>query len=589
MLFQKPINIRTYTVLSLGLLSWIYVFTKALNTPFTVDEASTYLDFVLFNTFLPGLSKWEANNHLINSLLTILSSAAFGDRPFALRLPNVLSFGLLIYQVMIFAKKRLHYTSSAVAISLLLFYSTLVLDFFSLCRGYGISLAFLMWFINEFLATLEKEKPSYFKVVLFGCFMVGANLNLLPLFMGALILSVAFQARSGKWSPTPTVLWGLSAIPFVIYGFLLKQKGLLYYGTDKFIDFTLGHTTALYVGSHALYWYFLPVLISIIIFHLSDKTVRFSLNKSSAMFLLFLLAFLAPIAQHILLGSPLPQDRTYMHVLMLSALVFVYYADRKSRIIAQLAMAYSLIIIAGFFSSFKIDRSLVWPKDIIPKGVIVELKRFTDENDKSPIVVSDYRNPSVWEYLNSINQSAYTYFRLGNEESSLVSSADYLMLSEDSELNFNPTDFDTIVAEARSDYALLRNKVKRSAEVDTVYEIGQNGLYSDPFFILFQGDFNADSSVIRAVDIETQMRLPNVGGDFQLVISQESEGENRRDVINLYRYYTSEQISGSKPFRIRIPINTKVNNNVSIYYWNVHQLSVHLEKSIVKVETSPIR
>ena len=589
MLFQKPINSREYTVLSLGVLAWIYVIAKAVNTPFTVDEALTYLDFVQFNTFLPGLSKWEANNHLINSILTIVSSEVFGDRPFALRLPNVLSFGLFIYQVMMFAKKRLDYTSSAVTISLLLFYSTLLLDFFSLCRGYGISLAFLMWFVNEILVTLEKDKPSYFKVVLSGWLMVGANLNLLPLFMGALILSIAYQARSGKWSPTPMVLWGLSAIPFIIYGVLLKQKGLLYYGSDKFIDFTLGHTTALYVGFHELYWYFQPVFIGIIIFHLSDKRVRFSLNKSSAMFLLFLLALLAPIAQHVLLGSPLPQDRTFMHVLMLSALVFVFYADRKSRISAQLAMGYSLIIIAGFFTNFKIDRSLVWPKDIIPKGVIEELRSFADENDKSPIVVSDYRNPSVWEYLNSINQSAYTYFRLGNEESSLLSSADYLLMSDDSDLNFNPTGFDTIVAEARSDYALLRNKAKRSTEVDTVYERGQNGLYSDPFFILFQGDFNTDSSVIRVVDIETQMRLPDVGGDFQLVISQESEEDNRRDVINLYRYYTSEEISGSKPFRIRIPINTKVNNNVSIYYWNVHQLSVHLEKSIVKVETSPIR
>jgi len=120
-------------VLLLGLIAWVMVVLKAALVPITIDEASTYLDFVQSRRFLPGLSKWEANNHLLNSFLTILSSALFGNKPFALRLPNVLMFGVFIFQANIFIQRTLQHFKSALTLSLLLFFSPLIIEFFSLC------------------------------------------------------------------------------------------------------------------------------------------------------------------------------------------------------------------------------------------------------------------------------------------------------------------------------------------------------------------------------------------------------------------------------------------------------------------------
>jgi hypothetical protein len=71
------------------------LFVRAYSLSFTHDESLTYLHGVR-----PGLTKIlafsyvDANNHPLNTLLTWLSSLAFGNAELALRLPNVVAFVL---------------------------------------------------------------------------------------------------------------------------------------------------------------------------------------------------------------------------------------------------------------------------------------------------------------------------------------------------------------------------------------------------------------------------------------------------------------------------------------------------------------
>src|SRR5664279_3003482 len=75
-----------------------YVAVRAIRIPIVYDEAFSYLNFVSksFGTILSINTPEPVNNHVLNSLLSRLSMLAFGPSEWALRLPNVVAFGLYL-------------------------------------------------------------------------------------------------------------------------------------------------------------------------------------------------------------------------------------------------------------------------------------------------------------------------------------------------------------------------------------------------------------------------------------------------------------------------------------------------------------
>jgi hypothetical protein len=116
---------------------------RAQSLSLTHDESLTYLHGVR-----PGLARLlafsyvDANNHLLNTLLTWLSSLAFGNAELALRLPNVAAFVLFFAAVFLLLRRRVH-PALVVPGLLLLACNPFQLDFFALCRGYGLGSGFM--------------------------------------------------------------------------------------------------------------------------------------------------------------------------------------------------------------------------------------------------------------------------------------------------------------------------------------------------------------------------------------------------------------------------------------------------------------
>ena len=139
-----------------------YVFLRALKMPITIDEALTFLAH-LRASWPAMLSPAHMRvgmpaNHLLNSVLARVSASLFGPPELALRLPNVLAFALYL----VFGWRTLRRLASpalALAAFPLLFANPYVLDFFSLCRGYGLSLAFLALGVWLGLEALE-DRPG---------------------------------------------------------------------------------------------------------------------------------------------------------------------------------------------------------------------------------------------------------------------------------------------------------------------------------------------------------------------------------------------------------------------------------------------
>src|ERR1700685_4340758 len=116
---------------------------RAATQSFVADEAFT------FNTFVAGswrdlYFQYEANNHLLFSLLSKLSLSIFGDSEFALRLPSVIAgFFLMlgVWRVLESVDSRAVRWVAFAAIAL----HPLLLDFCTAARGYGLATALLVW------------------------------------------------------------------------------------------------------------------------------------------------------------------------------------------------------------------------------------------------------------------------------------------------------------------------------------------------------------------------------------------------------------------------------------------------------------
>lgn len=143
----------------------IYVIVRAVRVPITIDEAATYLNYV--SSDILAIFRFDStNNHFLNTLLTKICWALGGPSEFALRLPNLMAYVVfLFFSFRIldrFAKDKIIAISGFFLLNL----NPYVLDFFSLSRGYGLSLAFLMaalFFFFSFLDRTIEGRPGQYR------------------------------------------------------------------------------------------------------------------------------------------------------------------------------------------------------------------------------------------------------------------------------------------------------------------------------------------------------------------------------------------------------------------------------------------
>ena len=137
-------KITNWILLFSGFLIFAYSIFRALFIPFTFDESYSYLEYVRKGIFLLAhYNTPDANNHLLNTWLMELSSYFFGPSVFSLRLPNLFAHTIFIF----FSAKlgsKLPSTILIICSFLIINLNPFLLDFFSLARGYGLSLGLLM-------------------------------------------------------------------------------------------------------------------------------------------------------------------------------------------------------------------------------------------------------------------------------------------------------------------------------------------------------------------------------------------------------------------------------------------------------------
>ena len=124
-------------------LVFIYLAIRAFMVPLVHDEVATFFHYIQKGEFLPPLAHWDANNHILNSILSYFSYLLFGSSELSLRLSNLIFFPVFFFFV--------YRISNLLRNSILkwAFFITFVfahnfIEYFALSRGYGMSMALLL-------------------------------------------------------------------------------------------------------------------------------------------------------------------------------------------------------------------------------------------------------------------------------------------------------------------------------------------------------------------------------------------------------------------------------------------------------------
>jgi hypothetical protein len=332
-------------VLALAFARSAFCAWRAVHQSITIDEAYTFNRFLngsWWNIYLP----YDANNHVLYSILAKLSVQLFGLSEFSLRLPSVISGFFLIlgaYRVLALAK-----TSAAVrwialaAISL----HPLFLDFTIAARGYGLSLALMVW------AVYFSMRRFY---LLCGALLgLAVSANLTAAFPAAGLIVAVALLEEGSWknranaialivAPAETVLVA------ICFGALRTAEMKHFYaGEPQFREamwqtvlysIHVAHRSGLFGNFAAvrlIEYFLLPLLAMLIVVSAAagrqDRPAAGRQNLRYIPLVALAAAMAGLVSGHYAFGLNYPTDRMALHLLLLFGLAWAIAADVLPRL-----------------------------------------------------------------------------------------------------------------------------------------------------------------------------------------------------------------------------------------------------------------
>lgn len=591
------------TSISIFLLVSLYLAIRAFLVPLVHDEAATFFHYIQKGEFLPPHAHWDANNHLLNSLLSYFSYLLFGSSEFSLRLSNLIFFPIFFFFV---------YRISNLLRNPILkwtFFSTFIfahnfIEYFALSRGYGMSMALLFASIYYVFQVLKKGELKYYILsTLLISLAISANLTLVN--SGILISSILGfhivlnhkESKVHHSIKAIIIILVSGIIPIIMAGKLLlqfKAKGLLYYGTlEGFWELTVRSLVKLIIGQESwmaevIIAFFSIAIVVLFLYQIFKSPSLKALWKAEFIFFYLLIGnFAAVMIMSYLLQVNFPEDRTglYFFPFFMGSLIFLLDSvwERMNHYMRPLLLLSFLFFPIHFLMSLNISHSSFWKMELIPQrfyDTILEDKNINGENPsigayQIRTLCFAYQNYSHGGELNQIQSSQYP---------ELISDYQIVDLSKHEEwLEY----YELIDEEPISNLSLLKRKTKLEARLITEKSKSDKGQIENSFYNIYRGSFeNIDGSSLK---INLKVKLSTEASPFIGRIVAEL-----RDLDNELLEYESialdwnrgnwkegkNEMTGSL-YLHQLPRGI---SKIVVYIWNVDQRPYILESADFKMQ-----
>jgi hypothetical protein len=363
-----------WTKLSASLLTaaGVYNVHRAWSSAIVTDEAFTANAFVA-PPWLDLLTTYDANHHILHSFLCKLSIAAFGWNELALRLPSLLGGFVWLYLVYRLGRRLFGDSPLHLVFCAWLAFHPALLDWFSIARGYGLALTFMLAAAYELAGPL----PALGRASLWLGLSAAANLVFA---VPAAALVIGWTAARGAWRRSPDLAVPGAAVALVITIIpLSRAKGANFYvGADSLrhsIDSLFGVPG--FEGLSALLMIAAPaVLLAALWYGRRDETLQFFAWSLT-------LCILAVAAMRIA-GMPYPLGRTGVYLVALWILCLLQLASLSS---VHWTWAAVLAPVAAFLFAAPTDYYRIWQYDAGNRAV---MERIAASGLKAPTVAAHY-------------------------------------------------------------------------------------------------------------------------------------------------------------------------------------------------------
>ena len=355
----------------------VFCAYRAAVQSFTADEAFSYNEFVS-GSWGRIYARYDANNHILYSVLAKLSTGAFGANEFALRLPSVLSGVFLILGIYYVLEQTVSSRGVRWMALIALGLHPLLLDFSVAARGYGLSLALFVWAIYLFLRGRD---------ILAGALAglaIAANLTLLYPATGLVLCPLLLRRGDverriqGSLRLAFTLIAVFGAICYE--GLAKATLERFYVGSESISRATLSLVVAsLRSSDHggvgvfgslkgilATEWVALPA-IALFVWG-GSLTIRRA--PSWAPITMLTTAITGQIAAHYLLGLRYPVDRTGLYLILLFGLAWAIAASWANRPIRVANGVLAGLLVLQFVTQLQTRSFQVWQYDSGTKELV---------------------------------------------------------------------------------------------------------------------------------------------------------------------------------------------------------------------------
>lgn len=476
----------------------MYLVLRAIYVPLAHDELLTFFKYIQPGDFLPYESFWDTNNHFFNTLLSWGCYKLFGSSQAALRLPNLLGGVLYLY----FSYRliiQVKYMPVRVGLAFTLWLSAYFIEFFSMNRGYGLSMALLVAAIFMAHSAITRNGMAYYllatalivlalstnltlmisTILLLGFLSIYAIIKFIGTHRSSYLLKALIPVLLGCW---PVCYW-------IIYGFELKERGLLYYGRSTgFWDTTVDSLIVTMFEKFPIPYEFLVVFpllglaIAIFFWFRNQKQSAFS-NRISKPGFLFAYLLFGNVMGTMLLANFVdvlyPADRGALYYIPLFLFTSAFLVDECGKQKAlSLMMTPVLFIPVHFLATMNFTHSSFWQKEHMPEAFFKLLQKDIRKG-YTPTIAGRFTNQLYWDYLNMRNNSNLPRI---NEDLESAVYADYVINGPyfmDDSVIFQYR-YDTLAYDPITSYALLKRHEFYQRKLITSRSITFNSFREDP-------------------------------------------------------------------------------------------------------------
>jgi hypothetical protein len=510
----------------------MYLWLRATYVPFVIDEISTFFLYIQTGEFTPGIAKWDANNHYLNSILVYLSYSVFGLSELSLRLPNLLFSPLLFYATYkISGEFRNRYLAWVfiLAISLNHFF----IEYSALARGYGMSMSLFLLSLWFTIQLVKHNSIKYYILSLLSItFYLSANLTLIysAIFTVFVISTITLTQNNKKLKAlfariSIILVFGIAPIiGAVIYLFKLKAMNLLYYGiSGGFWHVTIESLSFNSVGTNSNLTPFAVTLlffVTVIIGGIKlskTKTVKGLSDPGFVFLLLLLFNILMFVSLHYLMDIKYPEDRVGLFFIPLfigSLLFMVDYA-------IHLTMEKYLILIAvpllylpvHFISNINLSYTLYWKTTSLPKRFFDKVNGQNAHSGFPANIGMGNIDAILWDMLNYRASNKGNFANLIDPSSV---SDDFLFANYKDNPKWQSL-YDSLDYDPLSEKHLLKRKHPAPKTLfGYTQRISNDSLTTEPYFNFFEGYINKITG--KEILVELNLTLKTQESPFYGII-----------------------------------------------------------------------